>query len=83
MARLIFGLLNVYVWLIIIRAILSWFGPVPKNPLVMLLVKITEPVLAPCRALVPPEKLGGIDISPILAIVGIQVVRYLILNINF
>ena len=39
--------------------------------------------LTPCRALVPPEKLGGIDISPILAIVGIQVVRYLILNINF
>ena len=80
---MIFAALNVYVWLIIIRAILSWFGPIPRSPLVMLLVKITEPVLAPCRALVPPEKLGGIDISPILAIVGIQVVRYMILNLNF
>lgn len=83
MAGFIFALLNVYTWVIIIRAILSWFGPMPRHPMVVLLVKLTEPVLAPCRALVPPEKLGGIDVSPIVAIVGIQVVKYLILNLNF
>lgn len=76
-------MLNLYTWVIVLRAILSWFGPMPQNPLVALLVKLTEPVLAPLRALVPPEKLSGMDISPILAIVAIQVIKYLLVSVNF
>jgi YggT family protein len=80
---ILFALLNLYSWVIVIRAILSWFGPSSRNPLVALLIKITEPVLEPLRTLVPPEKLGGLDISPILAFAGIQVIKYLLLNFNF
>ena len=83
MVGLIFALFNLYVWVIIIRAIVSWFGPDPRNPAYQVLVKLTEPVLGPLRSLVPPSKLGGIDVSPILAIVGLQIVKYLILNFNF
>jgi YggT family protein len=76
-------LLYLYSWLIIIRAVVSWTRPDPGNPLIQLLVKITEPILKPLRALVPPSKLGGIDLSPILAIVVIQIIRYLLLSTLF
>lgn len=66
--ELVLGLLNIYTWVIIIRALLSWVNPDPYNPLVRILVKITEPVLAPIRKLVPPHRLGGLDLSPMIAI---------------
>jgi len=75
--------LYLYSWVIIIRAVVSWTRPDPGNPLIQLLVKITEPILKPLRALVPPSKLGGIDLSPILAIVVVQIVRYLLLSTLF
>jgi len=46
--------------------------PNPYNPIVRFLRQITEPVLRPVRQLVPPEKLGGLDISPIIVIVIIR-----------
>lgn len=69
-------LLNIYTWVIIIRAVMSWVAPVPSHPLAQILVNVTEPVLKPLRRLVPPSALGGIDVSPILAILAIQVIRY-------
>lgn len=76
-------LLYLYTWLIIIRAVVSWTRADPRNPLIQGLVKVTEPVLAPLRALVPPSRLGGIDVSPILAIIAIQIIRYLLLSMLF
>ena len=73
-------LLYLYTWIIIIRAVMSWMSPDPNNPLVKALYVVTEPVLKPLRALVPPARLGGLDISPILAIVLIQILRYLLLG---
>ena len=58
-------------------------NPDPRNPLIQILIKSTEPVLKPLRMLVPPAKLGGIDVSPILAIVAIQMIRYLLLSTLF
>lgn len=70
------ALLNIYTWVIIFRAVMSWVAPVPTNPVAQILVNLTEPVLKPLRQLVPPSALGGIDVSPILAILAIQVIRY-------
>jgi YggT family protein len=50
---------------IIIRALMSWFNPSPDNPIVRLVIEITEPVLAPLRRIVP--RIGMIDITPIVA----------------
>jgi hypothetical protein len=62
-------LLNLYAWVIIARALVSWLNPDPRNPLVRLLDQATEPVLKPLRQILSPGGIGGIDISPILAIV--------------
>ncbi len=66
-------LFTVLIWAIIIRALLSWFNLPPGHPLVVLLFDITEPVLAPLRRLIP--RIGMIDISPIVAILVLQVIQ--------
>lgn len=66
-------------WLIIIRAFISWVNPDPRNPIVQILYSITEPILIPFKRIIPP--LGFIDISAIVAILIIQVLRELILRI--
>lgn len=77
--KLTSSLLDGYVLIIIIRALLSWFSPNPYNRLYQLLISATEPVLAPLRRLIP---MRGIDISPIIAILLINVVvRRLLLGL--
>lgn len=61
---------------IIIRALMSWFNPSPDNPIVRIVIEITEPVLAPLRRIVP--KIGMIDITPIVAILLMQVIESLL-----
>lgn len=73
--QLVLGLFDVYIWMIIIRALLSWVSPDPYNPIVRFLVLTTEPVLRPLRRLVPPHRLGGLDLSPLLAILGLMFVK--------
>jgi YggT family protein len=59
--------LNIYMWMIIGRALISWVNPDPYNPIVTFLYRATEPVMAPIRRLIPIRGLG-IDISPIVVI---------------
>jgi YggT family protein len=58
-------------WVIIIRALLSWVNPDPYNPIVQFLTRVTEPVLRPIRKLLPPWKMGGLDLSPLIVILAI------------
>jgi len=67
-ARILHIVLTVYMWIIIIRAVLSWFNVPSLYPLVVILYRLTEPALRPLRRIIPPHKLGGIDITPIIAI---------------
>jgi YggT family protein len=70
--------LNVFLFAILIQVILSWVGPSGGyNPVVSILYSLTEPVLAPCRRLLPP--ISGFDLSPILALIGIQLIKMLTL----
>ena len=66
-AEVLDWILVAYMWVIIIRALLSWVNPDPYNPIVQFLTRITEPVLRPLRKLVPTWKLG-VDLSPLIAI---------------
>lgn len=68
--------LNVYTWSIIIYVVLSWISPGGYNPATALIAAIVEPVLAPFRRLVPP--IGGIDLSPLFALIGIQALAMLL-----
>ncbi|MDP2701288.1 MAG: YggT family protein [Candidatus Rokubacteria bacterium] len=71
-ADLIMDVLNIYTWVIIAAAVISWVTPNPYNPVVRLLRRLTEPVLAPIRRLLPPWKTFGLDFSPMIVILLIQ-----------
>jgi YggT family protein len=62
--------LNIYMWVIIARALLSWVNPDPSNPIVRFLYNVTEPVLGWVRRRVPLV-FGGLDLSPLLVLVVI------------
>jgi YggT family protein len=68
--------LSLLTYAIIIRVVLSWVQPNPNNPLVRLLYKVTDPVMGPLERIIPP--LGGLDITPIIAVVLIQLVQRLL-----
>lgn len=68
-------LLEIYSWIIIISALISWFPIDRHNPLVQFLNTATEPVYAPIRALIRPEMTGGINLSPLLVLFGINVLQ--------
>jgi len=70
--RLIMLVLDIYTWVIIAAAVISWVTPNPYNPAVRLLRRLTEPVLAPIRQLLPPWKTFGLDFSPLIVILVIQ-----------
>jgi YggT family protein len=56
------------IWVLIIRAILSWVRIPSLYSVSVILYYLTEPVLRPVRRFVPPHRLGGIDISPMIVI---------------
>jgi YggT family protein len=62
--------LNMFFFVILIKIILSWVAPQNYNPVTAMLTTLSEPILRPFRRWVPP--LGGLDISPIFAIVLLQ-----------
>jgi YggT family protein len=59
--------LQLYMWVIIARAVISWVSPDPYNPIVQFLYRATEPVLEPIRRRLPGGGFG-IDFSPLIAI---------------
>jgi YggT family protein len=64
--------------LVLGRALLSWFDPGGKTTIGQLLIQLTEPLLAPIRRLMPNT--GGIDLSPIVLIIGLQIVSRLLVQ---
>lgn len=76
------ALVSLYILLIVVRSLLSW---VPNlrykyRSAATWLEKITDPVLRPCQRLVPPSKTGGIDFSPVIAILGIRFIWQMLLQ---
>ncbi|MBF1803324.1 YggT family protein [Alloalcanivorax profundimaris] len=68
-------LLNYIFWAVLIRVILSWVAPDPSNPIVRVVIQITEPIMAPCRRLLPD--MGGLDLSPLIVLLGVQFLKIL------
>lgn len=69
-AQILDIVLTLYMWIIIIRAVLSFVNPDPYNPIVQFLYSITEPVLYRVRKLVPMSGIG-LDFSPMIVILVI------------
>jgi YggT family protein len=66
--------LNIYMWVIIARALLSWVNPDPSNPIVRFLYNVTEPVLGYLRQRLPLI-FGGLDLTPIIVLAAIIFLR--------
>lgn len=72
-------ILSVYMWVVIIAALISWVSPDPYNPIVRFLHSVTEPVFRPIRRLIG-FRLGPIDISPLLVILAIIFIRRFLIS---
>lgn len=75
--QLISLLINIFVFAVFARAILSWFDPGNFNPASSLLQNLTEPLLSLCRKIIPD--LGGMDLSPLIALVALQLAKMMLL----
>ena len=64
--------INLYIWIIIIAALISFVRPDPHNPIVQILHRLTEPVLNFIRQKMPFVVFSGIDLSPLVVILGLQ-----------
>jgi YggT family protein len=72
-------IITLFIWLFIIRALISWVSPDPYNPIVQFLRRATEPVLGPIRNIVSLRSVP-IDFSPLLAILILYFLRYFIVR---
>ena len=70
--------LDIYIYIIIGRAIISWVNADPYNPIVRFLYKATEPVLYRVRRIIPD--MGGLDLSPLIVILAIYFVKAFIVK---
>jgi YggT family protein len=70
-AQILHMVINIYIWVVIISALITWVRPDPYNPIVQVLNRLTEPVYAFIRRYIP-TLIGGIDLAPIIIILGLQ-----------
>ena len=78
--KLILDLLQIYSLLIIIRAVMSWVRVDPRNTFVKILNTLTDPLLVPIQKVIPPIG-GSIDISPLVAIMILQLLGNVLVRI--
>ncbi len=78
MIRLLDALIDLYILAVIVRVVLSWINFNPHNPFVKFLIQITEPALSKIRQVIPP--ISGIDLSPMILIFGLYILRNLLLH---
>lgn len=77
LGSLVVGLINVYIWVVIITALLSFVNPDPYNPVVQLLHRITNPAYAFVRKIIKTN-FNGLDLAPLIIIVALQVLIVLL-----
>lgn len=87
MGGIIFGLVNifhslltVYIWVVIIGALLSWVRPDPYNPIVQIIYRLTEPAYRSIRRLIPTV-FNGIDLAPLILVVLLNVIDIVVINV--
>ena len=76
-SQLVSLLINVFVFAVFARALLSWMNPGTYNAASKLLYNLTEPLLSSCRRMIPD--IGGIDLSPLIVLLGLQLTKMLII----
>ncbi|MDP4529646.1 YggT family protein [Alkalimonas delamerensis] len=70
--------LSLMFWILVIRAILSWFSQ-GRNPIEQVLHQLTDPLLRPIRRVIPP--MGGLDLSVLVALIALQFIQILLADV--
>ncbi|RRS30029.1 MAG: membrane protein [Epsilonproteobacteria bacterium (ex Lamellibrachia satsuma)] len=66
--------INLYIWIIIIAALISFVRPDPYNPVVQILYRLTEPAFGFIRQKMPFVVFSGIDLSPLVLLLALQLI---------
>jgi len=70
-AQILHMVITIYIWIVIIAALITWVRPDPYNPIVQTLFRLTEPAYALIRRYIPTV-IGGIDLAPLILILVLQ-----------
>ncbi len=77
------SLLNIYMWVIVIRVLISWINPDPYNPIVQFLRGVTDPAIEGVRRIMPSFLWStGLDFTPLILILLLQVVMIFLQSIR-
>ncbi|AQW81641.1 YggT family protein [Campylobacter pinnipediorum] len=82
LANILHSIIQIYIWVVIISALISWVRPDPYNPIVQLLARLTEPVYGFIRRFIPTV-FGGIDITPIVLLLALQFIDLFFIRLLF
>ena len=82
LVQIVHTVITIYIWVVIIAALVTWVRPDPFNPIVQTLYRLTEPVYARIRRYIPTT-IGGIDLSPIVVILGLQFIDIFLMRLVF
>ena len=80
LVNVVHTVINIYIWIVIIAALVSWVRPDPYNPIVQTLYKLTEPVYAWIRRYIPTV-IGGVDLAPLIVIIALQFIDVFLMRL--
>ncbi|MGE4294472.1 MAG: YggT family protein [Campylobacterales bacterium] len=75
-------IISLYIWVVIIAAVVSWVRADPYNPIVQLLYRLTEPVYAKIRRIMPTT-FSGVDFAPIILILALQFIKLFFIKLLY
>jgi YggT family protein len=79
-AQILHMVIQIYIWIVIIAALLTWVRPDPYNPIVQTLYRLTEPAYAFIRRYIPTV-IGGIDLAPLILILALQFIDMFVVGL--
>ena len=71
---------SAYFFVIVFRVIFSWIRIPSLYPVAVIVYKLTEPLLKPIRKYVPPHKMGGLDLSPMILLIILMFIRSFVIQ---
>lgn len=74
------SLLTVYIWIVIIGALLTWVRPDPYNPIVQIIYRLTQPAYRLVRRMMPTV-FNGLDLAPLIIIILLQILDVILVNL--
>ena len=81
-ANILSIIVNVYTWIVIAAALVSWVKPDPSSPIVQLLYRLTDPIYSFIRRYIKTE-FNGIDFAPLIVLLALQFLSQFLIRLLF